>query len=76
MGLIILFKNNIEKAQQKEITDYNTFIKDIFSSNKKNKIEEITEGDAKKEKNFDILKYLSKIIFNDYFTIIKKEENT
>jgi len=54
--ILFLFKYIIEKAQQKEIIDYYTFIKDIFTSNKKNKVEEITEGDSKKDNNYDILK--------------------
>ena len=72
--ILFLFKYIIEKAQQKEITDYSTFIQDIFTSNKKNKVEEVVEGSSKKDKNFDILKYLTKINFNDYWTIIKKKK--
>ena len=32
--ILLLFKYIIEQAQQKEITDYNSFIDEIFSSNK------------------------------------------
>jgi predicted transcriptional regulator len=31
--ILMLFNYIIEKTQKREITDYNTFIKDIFSSN-------------------------------------------
>ena len=71
--ILMLFKYIIEKTQQREITDYNIFIKDIFSSN--GKIKEDNKDDnnsSKKDKNFDILKYLTKINFNDYWNYIKK----
>jgi len=71
--ILYLFKYIIEQAQQKEITDYNFFIEEIFS-NKKNKTESISNNTSKKDKNFDILKYLTKINFNDYWTIIKKKK--
>ena len=74
--ILMLFKYIIEQTQQKEITDYNFFIQDIFSSYKKIKNENkiIDESIPKKDKNFDILKYLTKINFNDYWTIIKKKK--
>ena len=71
--ILILFKYIIEKTQNLEITDYNIFIKDIFSSNEKSKEEKKNDNNSsKKNKNFDILKYLTKINFNDYWTYIKK----
>ena len=70
--ILLLFKYIIEQAQQKEITDYNSFIDEIFSSNK---IESTSNNiSSKKDKNFDILKYLTKINFKDYRTIIKKQK--
>ena len=73
--ILYLFKYIIEQAQQKEIIDYDIFIEDIFSSNKKTKTENTSNNSpSKKDKNFDILKYLTKINFNDYWTIIKKKK--
>ena len=73
--ILYLFKYIIEQAQQKEILDYGIFIEDIFSSNKKTKNENTSNNTpSKKDKNFDILKYLTKINFNDYWTIIKKKK--
>ena len=71
--ILYLFKYIIEQAQQKEITDYNFFIEEIFS-NKKNKTESIYNNTSKKDKNFDILKYLTNINFNHYWNIIKKKK--
>ena len=70
--ILLLFKYIIEKSQKKEISDYELFIKDIFSPNMKDGENEGENNLAKKNKNFDILKYLNKINFNDYRKIIKK----
>ena len=71
--ILRLFKYIIEQAQKKEITDYFVFIQEIFSSGKnlQTKEEDKTE---KKDKNFDILKYLTKINFNDYNSVVKKNK--
>ena len=70
--ILMLFNYIIEKTQKREITDYNTFIKDIFSSNALKEEKKNDNNSSKKNKNFDILKYLTKINFNDYWTYIKK----
>ena len=72
--ILFLFQYIIEKAQEKIITDYNLFIKEIFSSSKLLTSEEDKDNnnENKKDKNFDILKYLTKINYNDYFEVIKK----
>ncbi len=76
--ILFLFQYIIEKAQEKTITDYNKFIKEIFSINNKNVLIEEKENEInneeKKEKNFDILKYLTKINYNDYYEVIKKNK--
>ena len=72
--ILYLFKYIIEKARQKEISDYGLFINDIFSSNKKNYENNNENNSSKKKNNFDILKYLNKINFNDYWGIIKKKK--
>ena len=72
--ILFLFQYIIDKAQEKVITDYDIFIKEIFSVNKMLTTEEETANNTnnKKDKNFDILKYLTKINYNDYFTVIKQ----
>ena len=72
--ILFLFQYIIEKAQEKIITDYNLFIKEIFSTSKLLTSEEDKDNnnENKKDKNFDILKYLTKINYNDYFEVIKK----
>lgn len=71
--ILFLFQYIIEKAQEKKISDYNIFIKEIFSANKLlEKEEEKDNNENIKDKNFDILKYLTKINYNDYFEVIKK----
>ena len=72
--ILFLFQYIIEKAQEKIITDYNLFIKEIFSTSKLLASEEDKDNnnENKKDKNFDILKYLTKINYNDYFEVIKK----
>ena len=73
--ILFIFEYIINKAQEKAITDYDMFIKEIFSVNKLLITEEEDENNKninKKEKNFDILKYLTKINYNDYFTVIKQ----
>ena len=77
--ILFLFQYIIEKAQEKTITDYNKFIKEIFNiNNNKNVLIEEKENEInneeKKEKNFDILKYLTKINYNDYYEVIKKNK--
>ena len=73
--ILLLFKYIIEQTQQREITDYNIFIEEIFSTHKKIKFEnKDNNNSSKKDKNFDILKYLTKINFNDYWAIIKKKK--
>jgi len=71
--ILMLFKYIIEKTQIKEIIDYNIFIEEIFSSanNIKNNN---NDKSLIKDKNFDILKYLTKVNFNDYYKIIKKKK--
>ena len=72
--ILMLFKYIIEQTQIKEIFDYNIFIEEIFSS--KNNIKNNINNDNSliKDKNFDILKYLTKVNFNDYYKIIKKKK--
>lgn len=71
--ILFLFQYIIEKAQEKKINDYNEFIKEIFSMNKLlSSEEEKVNNENTKDKNFDILKYLTKINYNDYFEVIKK----
>ena len=72
--ILFLFQYIIEKAQEKIITDYNLFIKEIFSTSKllTSEEEKDNNNENKKDKNFDILKYLTKINYNDYFEVIKK----
>ena len=71
--VLYLFQYIIEKAQEKKIFDYNSFIKEIFSTNKLLETEvEKNDNENIKEKNFDILKYLTKINYNDYFEVVKK----
>ena len=72
--ILFLFQYIIEKAQEKIITDYNLFIKEIFSTSKllASEEEKDNNNENKKDKNFDILKYLTKINYNDYFEVIKK----
>ena len=75
--ILFIFEYIINKAQEKAITDYDMFIKEIFSVNKLLITEEEDENNKninKKEKNFDILKYLTKINYNDYFTVIKHDK--
>ena len=73
--ILFLFQYIIKKAQEITITDYELFIKEIFD---KNKLLINENNDEKKEnvniknKNFDILKYLTKINYKDYYEIIKK----
>ena len=71
--ILFLFQYIIEKAQEKKINDYNEFIKEIFSVSKLlSSEEEKVNNENTKNKNFDILKYLTKINYNDYFEVIKK----
>jgi len=71
--ILFLFQYIIEKAQEKKINDYNEFIKEIFSVSKLlSSEEEKVNNENVKDKNFDILKYLTKINYNDYFEVIKK----
>ena len=71
--ILFLFQYIIEKAQEKKINDYNEFIKEIFSvSELLSSEEEKVNNENTKDKNFDILKYLTKINYNDYFEVIKK----
>ena len=71
--ILFLFQYIIEKAQEKKINDYNEFIKEIFSVSKLlSSEEEKVNNENTKDKNFDILKYLTKINYNDYFEVIKK----
>ena len=71
--ILFLFQYIIEKAQEKKINDYNEFIKEIFSASKLlSSEEEKVNNENTKDKNFDILKYLTKINYNDYFEVIKK----
>ena len=71
--ILFLFQYIIEKAQEKKINDYNEFIKEIFSVSKLLSSEEDkVNNENTKDKNFDILKYLTKINYNDYFEVIKK----
>ena len=75
--ILFLFEYIIEKAQEKKITDYNKFIKEIFTINKTiltSEEEKEDNNENKKEKNFDILKYLTKINYNDYYEVIKKNK--
>ena len=75
--ILFLFEYIIEKAQEKKITDYNKFIKEIFTINKTiltSEEEKEENNENKKEKNFDILKYLTKINYNDYYEVIKKNK--
>ena len=71
--ILFLFQYIIEKAQERKINDYNEFIKEIFSVSKLlSSEEEKVNNENVKDKNFDILKYLTKINYNDYFEVIKK----
>ena len=71
--ILFLFQYIIEKAQERKINDYNEFIKEIFSVSKLlSSEEEKVNNENIKDKNFDILKYLTKINYNDYFEVIKK----
>ena len=73
--ILFLFQYIIKKAQEIAITDYELFIKEIFSQNKLLKNEDVEEKKENiniKNKNFDILKYLTKINYKDYYEIIKK----
>ena len=71
--ILFLFQYIIEKAQEKKINDYNEFRKEIFSVSKLlSSEEEKVNNENIKDKNFDILKYLTKINYNDYFEVIKK----
>ena len=74
--ILFLFEYIIEKAQEKKIINYDNFIKEIFNNNKLLVSEEEEDSkennDNQKNKNFDILKYLTKINYNDYFEVIKK----
>ena len=51
--ILMLFNYIIEKTQKREITDYNTFIKDIFSSNALKEEKKNDNNSSKKNKNFD-----------------------
>ena len=64
--ILLLFKYIIEQTQQRDIIDYNIFIHDIFSFNKNKTDKKDNNNTTNKNKNFDILKYLTKINFNDY----------
>ena len=70
--ILFLFQYIIESAQKKKITDYNTFIKEIFSPNKILLSEDEDIKENTKDKNFGILKYLKKMNYNDYFEVMKK----
>ena len=73
--ILFLFQYIIKKAQETTITDYELFIKEIFDKNKlliNENNEEKKENVNIKKKNFDILKYLTKINYKDYYEIIKK----
>ena len=71
--ILFLFQYIIEKAQEIKITNYNNFIKEIFNINKSLTNEEEEEkNENTKDKNFNILKYLTKINYNDYYEVIKK----
>ena len=71
--ILYLFQYIIKKAQEIKITNYNNFIKEIFNINKSLTNEEEEEkNENTKDKNFNILKYLTKINYNDYYEVIKK----
>ena len=74
--ILFLFEYIIEKAQERIIGNYDNFIKEIFNTNKILVTEEEEDSkennDNQKNKNFDILKHLTKINYNDYFEVIKK----
>ena len=71
--ILYLFQYIIKKAQEIKITNYNNFIKEIFNINKSLTNEEEEEkNESTKDKNFNILKYLTKINYNDYYEVIKK----
>lgn len=73
--ILYLFQYIIKKTQEINITDYEQFIKDIFNRNKllmNDEEEEKNDNIIFKNKNFDILKYLTKINYNDYYDMIKK----
>ena len=73
--ILYLFQYIIKKTQEINMTDYEQFIKDIFNRNKllmNDEEEEKNENIIFKNKNFDILKYLTKINYNDYYEMIKK----
>ena len=73
--ILFLFQYIIKKAQEITITDYELFIKEIFDKNKlliNENNEEKKQNVNIKNKNFDILKYLTKINYKDYYEIIKK----
>ena len=73
--ILYLFQYIIKKTQEINITDYEQFIKDIFNRNKllmNDEEEEKNDNIILKNKNFDILKYLTKINYNDYYEMIKK----
>lgn len=73
--ILFLFQYIIKKAQETTITDYELFIKEIFDKNKlliNENNEEKKENVNIKNNNFDILKYLTKINYKDYYEIIKK----
>ena len=73
--ILFLFQYIIKKAQEITITDYELFIKEIFDKNKlliNENNEEKKENVNIKNKSFDILKYLTKINYKDYYEIIKK----
>ena len=73
--ILYLFQYIIKKTQEINIRDYEQFIKDIFNRNKllmNDEEEEKNENIIFKNKNFDILKYLTKINYNDYYEMIKK----
>ena len=74
--ILLLFKYIIEETHHRDIVDYSNFIRDIFSETKTIKSENKKENNSlKKDKNFDILKYLTNINFNDYWKIIKNKKN-
>ena len=71
--ILYLFQYIIKKAQEIKITKCNNFIKEIFNINKSLTNEEEEEkNENTKDKNFNILKYLTKINYNDYYEVIKK----
>jgi hypothetical protein len=71
--ILYLFQYIIKKAQEIKITNYNNFIKEIFNINKSLTNEEEEEkNENTKDRNFNILKYLTKINYNDYYEVIKK----